>query len=262
MANANSHSKLHSRDGRTVATIQVRMGSTRCPGKVLQEVRGRPLLGYLIQRLQQCSTIDEIVVATSTRPENNEIERFCNQNRINCFRGSEEDVLGRMLGALESRSAQFGVEVYGDGPLIDPSIVDHAVSYFKRHPEYDFVGNDLYTSYPPGMEVEVFSILALKDSNNRTSDPNIREHGTLFLRTHPELYRLKNLLAPTDLRRPDLELEVDTPEDLELITFILNQFGDQVDFSLAQIIELLDSNEKMRSINQHVVRRWKEFRQD
>jgi len=260
MENASDNSIQGIRDGKTVATVQVRMGSTRYPGKVLHEVCGRPLLGYLTKRLEQCKTIDQIVVATSTRAENDAIERFCRQSNIDCFRGSEEDVLGRMLGALEGRSARYGVEVYGDGPLIDPSIVDSTVSYFKQHPEYDFVGNDLHTSFPPGMEVEVFSVAALKDSARRTSKLETREHGTLFLRTHPELYRLKNLVAPSDLRRPDLELEVDTSEDIELISFVIEQFDGRLDFSLEEIIALLDSNEKMRSINNHVVRRWKEYR--
>ena len=223
----------------------------------------RPLLGFLIERLRLCRTIDEVVVATSIENENDVIEEFCANEGIACFRGSEEDVLKRTLGALESVSATIGVEVFGDCPLIDPLIVDDIVTKFLDHARYDFIGNDLKTTYPPGMEVEVFSVAALQDSDDRVaaSDP-IREHGTLFIRQNPQLYKVINLEAEGKRRRPEVELEVDSQEDLDVVTAIIQHFEPRIDFSLDEVLCFLDDNPEIVEINRSVHRRWKEFRDD
>ena len=223
----------------------------------------RPLLGFLIERLRLCRTIDEVVVATSIENENDVIEEFCAHEGIACFRGSEEDVLKRTLDALESVSATIGVEVFGDCPLIDPLIVDDIVTKFLDHARYDFIGNDLKTTYPPGMEVEVFSVAALQDSDDRVaaSDP-IREHGTLFIRQNPQLYKVINLEAEGKRRRPEVELEVDSREDLDVVTAIIQHFDPRIDFSLDEVLRFLDDNPEIVEINRSVHRRWKEFRDD
>tara|TARA_Y100001960_G_C14779087_1_gene885322 strand:- start:4845 stop:5564 length:720 start_codon:yes stop_codon:yes gene_type:complete len=239
------------------------MGSTRLPGKVMMPLGNRPLLGFLIERLRLCQTIDEVVVATSIENENDVIEEFCANEGIECFRGSEEDVLKRTLGALESVSATIGVEVFGDCPLIDPLIVDELVTRFCDYAKYDFIGNDLRTTYPPGMEVEVFSLQALQDSDCRVpvSDP-IREHGTLFIRQNPQLYKVVNREAEGKYRRPEVELEVDSREDLDVVTAIIQHFDPRIDFSLDEILRFLDDNPEIVEINRSVHRRWKEFRDD
>jgi spore coat polysaccharide biosynthesis protein SpsF len=245
------------------AVVNVRMESTRLPGKALRIVRGHPLLHYLIERLALASKVDRLVVATSVRNANDAIAAFCDSRGIECFRGPEEDVLARTLCAFEAVNATTGVVVYGDGPLVDPTIVDNLIeTYISSSAKYDFVGNDLRTTYPPGMEVEVFSVAALADSARRCTDPAIREHGTLFLRRNPGMYRLLNVEAPPNLRRPELEIEVDTEADLSVIAAILAHFADRLDFTLSEIIELLDARPDIAEFNRAEHRRWKQFRSD
>ena len=233
------------------------------PGKALRDVRGKPLLGRLLERLARAKLVDRVVVATSVRPANDAIESFCVSQQVECFRGSEDDVLARTLGALTAADASVGVVVFGDGPLLDPAIVDHVVSeYMRAVPPYDFVGNDLKTTYPPGMEVEVFSVAALADADRKCTDPAIREHGTLYVRLNPGSYRLLNIEAPPQLRRPDLELEVDTEADLQVLEWVTAHFAQATDFSLADIIRLLDSQPQLAASNRDIPRRWKEFRSD
>lgn len=246
-----------------VATIQARMGSTRLPGKMMREILGKPLLGHLLDRVGRCRNLDGIVVATPEGADNDSIAAYCRERRIPCFRGSEDDVLGRTLGALSGQAADIGVEVFGDGPLIDPAIVDGMIEMFLGDADrLDFLGNDLTTSYPPGMEVEVFRVAALTDAAGRTADPAIREHGTLFIRQNPGLYRLRNVEAPANLARPELEIEVDTEEDLRVVSSVLEHFRDRPDFALADIIEFLDANPHLQRLNRDVPRRWKEIRGD
>jgi len=247
---------------KVVATVQVRMGSERLPGKTLLPVAGKPLLGHLLDRLTRATRLDGMVVATPEGAENDPIAAYCERLGVACFRGSEDDVLGRMIGALQLMEATVGVEVFGDCPLIDPALVDEMVEIFaSADGAYDFVGNDLKTTYPPGMEVEVFSMAALEDSARRTSDPAVREHGTLFIRQHPDLYRLRSVEAPPHHHHPGLELEVDTYEDAAVLQAVLEHFEGREDFTLDHILAFLASRPDLRQLNADVPRRWKAFRE-
>ena len=119
---------------KTIASVQVRMGSSRLPGKVMLSVCSRPLLGHLLDRLRLSKTLDGIIIATSTAVENDVIEEFCRKEGVACFRGSETDVLDRTLQSLKSMAATVGVEVFGDGPLIDPEVIDQVVDYYVKNP--------------------------------------------------------------------------------------------------------------------------------
>lgn len=246
-----------------VASIQVRMGSSRYPGKVMYETAGKPLLGHLCSRLQKSRLLDDIIIATSVNPENDVIASYCKDNSIVCFRGDEDDVLERTLGALHKMNATIGVEVFGDCPLIDPVIVDMIIENFLNDTnDPDFVGNDLKTTFPPGMDVEVFKVSALADSANRIDDPAIREHGTLYIRQNPQIYKVKNIEAPKKWHRPNLELEVDTKEDIYVISKIIKHFHSirNENFGIDDIIEFMDGNPDLKKMNAEVPRRWKEAR--
>lgn len=246
-----------------IAVVPVRMGSSRLPGKTLRPLAGKPLLGHLLDRLGRCTRLDGIVVATSANPENDLIEAYCASRGTPCFRGAEDDVLGRLLGALQSQGADTGVLAFGDCPLLDPAIVDTVVGeMLDGDGAYDFVGNDLATTYPPGMEVEAFRVAALADAAARCDDPAIREHGTLFIRRNPDLYRLLNLEAPSQWRRPELEIEVDAPEDIPVIEAVLEHFGSDAVPGLTEIIAFLDARPDLAAVNQAVARRWKAYRDD
>ena len=245
----------------TAAIVNVRMGSGRLPGKVMRHIGGKPLLQHLLERMSLAKSLDRVVVATSTLLANDAIADLCASLGVACFRGAEDDVLSRTLGALRLAQAEIGVVVFGDGPLIDPAIVDCMVEEFLRlDPACDFVGNDLQTTYPPGMEVEVFSVAALADAERSCSQRDMREHGTLYIRSNPGRYRLLNIEAPAELHRPDLELEVDTEADVPVVEAVLAHFAGQAGFRLIDIIEYLDAHPDLARLNRDVPRRWKAFR--
>ena len=236
------------------------MGSGRLPGKVMADLAGKPLLWHIISRLRQTSGIDEISVATSFLEENDVIENFCKNENLFCYRGSEEDVLSRTLGSFEARDSDIGVIVYGDNPLVDPVIVDEAIDFYKAHLEFDWVGNDLLTTFPPGMEVEVFNVEALLNSSYREADASIREHGTLHIRQHPNIYSLYNIEAEGARKRPDLHLGVDVREDLEVVRMIIENFSSTATFSLEDIIQYLDQRPELVLKNKYIPRRWRKYR--
>jgi spore coat polysaccharide biosynthesis protein SpsF (cytidylyltransferase family) len=247
---------------RIIATIQARMGSERLPGKHLLQVAGHPLIWHLIERVKLAKNIHGIVVAMPDTAQNNELETFCKNTGAAVFRGSEDDVLGRMVGALEQEGADIGVEIYGDGSLIDARIIDECIEKFLQEGVWDFVGNDLKHTFPSGMFCETFTVASLKDSAAKTNDPAIREHGTLFIRQHPEIYKICNIDAVGMRKRPDVHLDVDTADDLAVIEAIVSEFAPRLDFTLEEIVEFLDKNPDIRKKNEHVHRRWKQYQPD
>lgn len=248
---------------KTIAVVAVRMGSSRLPGKVLMPVAGKPVLGHLLDRLSLARNLDGVVVATSVRPENDPVEAYCTERGVPVFRGSEEDVLGRLAGALQSQEATVGVVVYGDCPLIDPAIVDMIVDRFHAEaPKFDFVGNDLTTSWPPGMEVEALSMKTLNDAAANCDDKAMREHGTLFVRLNPDRYRLLNVEAPEHFHAPGLALEIDAQEDVEVAQALLSHFAGRPSYGLGDVFDYIGSRPELAKLNAGVHRRWKQYRQD
>ncbi len=248
---------------RVVAAILARWNSSRLPGKIMREVAGKPLIGHLIDRLCYCRSLDAIVVATSDESADDVTADYCRSRGTDCFRGNHDDVLDRLTSTFRAFRAEAGVVIFGDGPLVDPRIVDELVATFLAlSPSIDFVGNDLESTYPAGTEAEVVRVAALEEANGRKIDPSIREHGTLFLRKHPELYRLKSIAAPPELRRPEIEIEVDEEIDLDVVSAILRHFSARPDVSTAEVIAFLDQRPDLTTQNRSVERRWRQYRAD
>jgi len=231
---------------RIVATVEARMTSSRLPGKVLLPVKGRPLLEYVVRRVKRVPSVQEIVLATTVNGADDPLCELAEGCGIKCFRGSEEDVMMRIIGAAESVNADIVVEITGDCPVIDPLVIEHAIQMFLRN-ACDYVCNvgiaennvNVY-SYPNGMDTQVYELATLKRSAEMTTDPADREHVTLHIRNHPELFRAVTLVAPPDLYWPELRLTLDTRKDYEMLKFLIEHFGEQNPcFGCREIIELL-----------------------
>ena len=115
-----------------VALIQARMGSSRLPGKVLEDLSGRPMLWHVVDRVRRASKVDKVVVATTDRVGDDPIARFCEQEDVGCFRGSEQDVLDRFYQAAKKHQADVVIRITADCPLIDPAVIDKVVARFER----------------------------------------------------------------------------------------------------------------------------------
>lgn len=249
-----------------VASIQARLSSSRLPGKVLKQICGKPMLQWQIERIQKSRLVDQVIVATTLNPVDDQIANFCEQNKISCFRGSEDDVLQRITDLVKKNKVDIHVECFGDSPLVDPAIIDEFIGYLlKNYSKLDFVSNSIETSYPPGAEVIVYKGKSIQKANQLVSkDDPLREHVSLHMYSKPEIFSVKNLKAPPHLNYPDLFMEVDTNEDFTVMSFIIKQIKASKDifFSTSEIIKLLTEHPDISSINSNVDRRWKEFRND
>lgn len=238
-----------------VATIEARMASSRLPGKVLMPALGRPMLHHLVARLRAVPSIDEIVLATTTNATDEPLVEFANKEKIRVFRGSEDDVMARVIGTAEFAGANVIVEITGDCPIIDPDIVEQTICMFKAHTAA-YVSNSIIRSYPDGMDTQVFSLAALKRSAAMTNDPQDREHVSLHMNQHPELFSHVHLLAPPSLHWPELGLTLDEPADYELIKLIIEYFGESRPlFSCLDVVHLLHEKPEWVEVNSAVKRK-------
>ena len=117
---------------KVVASIEARMGSSRLPGKSIRKILDKPMLELMIERVKECKEVDDIVVATSSNKKDNVIAELASKLDVNYFRGSENDVLDRVLNAAKMIKADVIVELWGDCPLIDPEILDDLVTFYKK----------------------------------------------------------------------------------------------------------------------------------
>jgi spore coat polysaccharide biosynthesis protein SpsF len=247
-----------------IASIQARTGSTRLPGKVLKPIAGKPMLQWQIERIRKSRHIDNLVVATSTNASDDAIAALCQNIGVDCFRGSEEDVLGRVAGLITAYPCDYHVEFCGDSPLISAEIIDSLIGIFLKNKEvYDAVCNSLTTTYPPGQEVIIYRAELLLQANDRIqpSDP-LREHCGIHVTKNASLC-VRNIEAPAEYHYPELYMEVDTENDLFVISKVFEHFEKigQADFTLKDIIGFFASHPELASHNQAEIRRWKTFRE-
>lgn len=237
-----------------VAIVEARMTSSRLPGKHLLRANGKPMLQHLVERLRRVSLINKIVIATTINPADDELVNFAKDVGVDFYRGSELDVMGRVVEAGEAFAADVICEVTGDCPIIDPELVEQLIQTFLEN-DAVYVNNGRH-GLPDGMGAQVFYLSALKQSAEMTRDPLDREHVTLHIRRHSELFPSIRLVAPKSLRWPELGLTLDELDDYKLLKRIIEYFGvTNPYFSCAEAIQLLRENAVWLDINQHVKRK-------
>lgn len=199
----------------TVGIIQARMGSSRLPGKVLLDLAGRPMLAQQLRRLLRSTVLDEIVVATTWKSEDDPIQQLANSEGLRCWRGHEHDVLARYQDAARESSADIVVRITADCPLIDATVLDGVVEELKVRP-CDYVSNTLRRTYPRGLDVEAFRRDVLERCCRLAKSSAAREHVTHFVVVErPDLFITESFEDIAD--NSDLRWTVDTPSDLQLV---------------------------------------------
>lgn len=236
---------------KVVAIIQARMGSTRLPGKILKEVLGKPLLEYQLERVQGADLLDDIIVATTTNKEDDAVAALCDSLGVRTYRGSETDVLARYYEAAVEVDADVIVRLTSDCPLIDPAIIDQVIQLYIDKRPVDYVANTLKRTFPRGLDTEVFTYEVLEDAYYEATLERDRKHVTAYFYTNPERYTFANLTS--DENYSHHRWTVDTVEDFELIKRILEEiYPKKEQFTLHDIIEVLDEHPSWVSLNAHV----------
>ena len=238
------------------------MGSTRLPGKVLKEVMGRPLLSYQIERLKRVNKIEKIIIATTVNKEDDPIVQLCTKESIPCFRGSEEDVLDRYYQTADKFGVKHIVRITSDCPLIDPRLCDHVVEVYLES-NVDFVHTGL--TFAEGLDCEILSFSALERAWREASLKSEREHVTLYLHNHPELFKKITLTNKTD--DSIYRVTIDEEEDFFVVKAIIEALYGKAPglFAINEIKNFLDTHPEIFKLNANVTRNeglLKSLRQD
>lgn len=200
---------------RVATVIQARMASSRLPGKVLRPLAGAPLLQRLIERVSRSKRTAALVIATSDQPQNDAIADLCQGLGVSVFRGSETDVLARMVGAAETVRADILVRLTADNPLVDGALIDDLLDGFlPQVPPLAYTNNVDNSGFPYGLFVEAATMWALYGAMT-SKDPMDREHVTRFLRMQPELFPTYVLKSPLALEHSSVT--VDTEDDFTTV---------------------------------------------
>ena len=235
---------------RTVIIVQARMGSSRLPGKVLLDLAGEPMLVRVVNRLRR-TPADEVVIATTSNPADDQIENLCSQRNIACFRGSENDVLDRYYQAAKQYKADTVVRVTSDCPVVDPQLTSRLIHEFsERLPNIDCASTVLpVRTYPRGLDAEAFSFAVLRKLWTEDKSPAGREHVTPFIHRNLDQFRVHGITNSTDCSY--LRWTVDTPEDFDLIDKIYGAFQHDR-FSWQEVLALLEGHTDWLEINSHI----------
>ena len=243
---------------KTVAIIQARMGSTRLPNKVLMPVLGKPLLGWMLDRVATCPVVDDVILATTTDERDDVIADFAQSVGCRVYRGSEGDVLDRYYQAACLVQPDAIVRITADCPLLDPKILGVMIQRFSEG-DLDFLSNSepLPSSWPDGMDVSIFSFDALLKAWRCSVKPSDREHVTFYFWNNPSTFKCKRFDHEPDLSK--YRITIDYPEDFDLLKAVIEHFGaiNPVainNISMQEIMAFLDANPAVFSLNEKYTR--------
>lgn len=224
--------------------VAVRLKSSRLPRKALLDLAGEPILARLMQRMTASETAEEVVVCTSTHPQDTDIAELAAHKGWACHRGHELDVMGRFLDVAHARKAHTIVRVTGDNPLTDPGMLDHMVRrQLEEGAEYSYT-DDL----PRGTRCEVMSTAALERCHQLVEDPNSSEYMTLMIR-RPDRFKVLKVDSPwVEIRRPDLRFTIDLPADYAVVKGIYEAFDGRPP-ALGEVIAWVNAHPEIGTLN-------------
>lgn len=232
----------------TIVIIQARMGSSRLPGKILKPLGELDVLSYVTTRCKQIKGVQDVIVATSVLEQDNAVEKWCVENGVTCFRGSEEDVLDRYVQCAKSYLPDYVMRVTADCPFVDYEMANEMIGLID-HDQVDIV--DLEGDLPRGLAVEFISYQALLFIHENGKEPRHREHVTYYAYENREQFSRVLYRVPENRRQHTLRITLDTEEDYALCQAVANHFNDPL-VSSVNVIDYLLKHPEVASINAHI----------
>ena len=235
---------------RFLAIIQARCGSTRLPGKVLKDISGKTALERMLDRVDMATGVDEVMVATTINQEDIPIVKLVSDLGRRIFVGSSDDVLDRYYQAAKLLKPEYVIRLTADCPLLDPRVIDGAIELVR-----DGVDDVAMISetFPDGEDVEIVRFDALESAWKDAKLASEREHVTLYIKNHPELFNIVDYTCESGNLNEE-RWTLDEPEDYELICRVYEQFLPRIDFTLDEIYQYLANHPEIRNLNQKYVR--------
>lgn len=235
------------------AIIQARTGSTRLPNKILKPLpydSDITVLQQDIRRIKKSRYLNEIIIATTENREDDTIVKIAEMEKIKCFRGSEDDVLGRHYFAAKENFIDIIVRFTSDCPCMDNEIIDMVIDEYLKNESYDFVATVLKRTFPIGLDVEVIKFSALERAYLEAKENYQREHVTDYIYENPGIFKLKNVCSTEIYNKPELRITLDTQEDYMLLCAIYDYlYYKNNNFLAADVVKLFDEKPWLKYLN-------------
>lgn len=234
------------------AIIQARNGSTRLPGKVMRQVNGKPMILYVVERVRAAKLLEEVIVATTSDSADDAMAAFLMSQGVKVFRGSLLDVLDRYYQAAVHFGLKNIVRITADCPLMDGAVIDQVAGKFLKG-GYAYGCNVIKRTFPDGQDIEVMSFAALEKAWHEARETREREHVTIYIRNHPEIFPAFNIEYKEDWgqRRWTLDYE----EDFVLVEAVLKHFAQHsATFRMEDVAKFLDAHPELEEVNRKYVR--------
>ncbi len=235
------------------AIIQARTGSSRLPNKVLLDLKGQSVLSHVVNRAKQSKLIEKVMVATTVNPNDDAIITECEKIGVQCYRGSELDVLDRFKQGISLSDASHVVRLTSDCPVIVPEIIDMVI---KKHlkEDNDYTTNALEDgSYPEGYDVSICKASALYEAWKNAKLPSERQHVMPYIINNPIKYKIAELRYKEYLGH--IRLTLDEARDYEVLKLVFDELYDKNNFfGLSEIIDLYQRKPEIFKINSSIIR--------
>lgn len=233
------------------AIIQARMGATRLPGKVMKTLNGKPMLWHIVKRLNYSKKIEKIIIATTDKDEDKVIAKFAEDEGIDFYCGSSEDVLDRYYQAARKFGAGHIVRITADCPMIDPEVVDKVIDFYLTK-KCDYASNTIKPTMPDGLDTEVFSFQALESAWKEAKKDSEREHVTPYIK-NDKLFTIENY--EDDVNRSSMRWTVDEEADYRFVIEVYkNLYKDGEIFYMKDVLDLLSRRPELSDINRNIER--------
>ncbi|MEG3618555.1 aminotransferase class III-fold pyridoxal phosphate-dependent enzyme [Magnetovibrio sp. PR-2] len=231
---------------KNVVIIQARLGSSRLPGKVLLELKGRPVLAWSVEAARQIVGVSNVAVATTDQPSDDAIFNWCAENDVTCYRGPEDDVLRRYAISAEGEDADNILRITSDCPFVDPHVCGQVLA-MHLSTAADFTTNNDPPSWPDGLDCEAMTRDALMTADKEATRPSDREHVATFIRNSRHKFKVQDLVCPI----PDLFNErwtLDTPEDWAFFQEIAKHLNTDTP-SVLDVFSIVREHPEIRELN-------------
>lgn len=240
-----------------VLIIQARMSSTRLPSKTMMPLSGKPLIYRMVERILNCKKIDIIVIATSSQNEDLIIKDIADELNIEFFQGDLLDVRDRYSQASKKYKADYILRIPADNPLPDHFEIDRLIDFHLSENPKGFSSNLAQvknSGYLDGVGAEIFSFNLLNESIKKFNNKIVKEHvhrNFFDYSTQTAVDEtwcpVASPMAPNELNRPDIVLDVNTLEDYRRMKDIYDAlYPKNHKFSTIEVIKYLDGKKRVQ----------------
>ena len=230
---------------RLVAAVACRNQGSRLYGKPLHNLdveNGVRIIDQIIACIRTLPMVDEIVLGVSEGIENEVYAKVAAEHSLKWIVGDAHDVLGRLIKCGEAAGATDIFRVTSESPYM---YFEAVAELWDRHLN-EQADATFMDDIVDGCGFQIISLDALKASHAKGTDKHRSEFCSLYIREHPQDFKIIRAAPPQTMVRKDLRLTVDNPEDLALCRIVYSRFRDAAPrIPLAEIIQFLDANPQL-----------------